>query len=123
MAGRWHSKGRPIVYTAESSALAVLEVLVHLEVDRVPPDFQLLRVDAPDGLAATEYEAARPATLTQTRKWGDQWLAAGRTALAEVPSAIAPGGSNWLVNPAHQDAKAMRVTAKSRWPWDQRLFR
>src|SRR3546814_17761488 len=48
--GRWHSKGRPIVYAAESTALAMLEVLVHLDVDSIPPPFQLMRLQVPDGL-------------------------------------------------------------------------
>jgi RES domain-containing protein len=30
-AARWHSAGRPIVYTAESDALAILEVRVNLD--------------------------------------------------------------------------------------------
>ncbi|MDJ0648735.1 MAG: RES family NAD+ phosphorylase [Xenococcaceae cyanobacterium MO_188.B19] len=35
-AGRWHQKGNKIIYTAESLALATLEIFVHLESDRVP---------------------------------------------------------------------------------------
>ena len=34
--GRWHPQGYKIVYTAESLALASLEIFVHLESDRVP---------------------------------------------------------------------------------------
>ena len=29
--GRWHNSGRPVIYTADSSALAMLEVRVHLD--------------------------------------------------------------------------------------------
>ncbi len=36
VSGRWHQRGNKVVYTAESLALATLEILVHLESDRVP---------------------------------------------------------------------------------------
>lgn len=121
--GRWHNPGRPIVYTAESSALAMLEVLVHLEVEQLPPPFQLLRIETPDDLPFEAWpDGGDPRDAAATAAWGDAWLAAGGTALARVPSVVAPGGSNWLINPAHADARGIRMVAASRWPWDERLF-
>lgn len=123
VAGRWHSRGRLIVYAAESSALAMLEVLVHLEVERPPPAFQLLRIDAPDRIAVETWSGDDVLPdLDETRSWGDAWLAAGRTALARVPSAVAPGARNILLNPLHPDAAGIEVVEASRWPWDPRLF-
>lgn len=45
--GRWHNKGIPVVYLAESPALAMLEVLVHFEMsaEEVPDSYQLLEVE------------------------------------------------------------------------------
>ena len=122
VAGRWHSKGRRIVYAADSSALAMLEVLVHLEVETPPVSFQLLKIEAPD--AKVEHwpmkeDASDPGA---TRDWGDAWLATGRTLLARVPSVVAPGGRNWLINPAHGDAAKLKLLRVGRWPWDKRLF-
>lgn len=37
--GRWNSKGRRMVYTAEHLSLAILEVFVHLNVPTVERDF------------------------------------------------------------------------------------
>jgi RES domain-containing protein len=31
--GRWHERGRPVVYLAEHAALALLETMVHLEIE------------------------------------------------------------------------------------------
>lgn len=122
--GRWHSKGRPIVYAADSSALAMLEVLVHLEVDSVPAPFQLMRVALDDGLAATEWPESRlPRDLAESRAWGDAWLKTADTPLARVPSVIAPDSTNWLLNPVHPATRNARIVARSRWPWDKRLFR
>ena len=123
VAGRWHSKGRPIVYLADSSALAMLEMLVHLEVEALPPPFQLLKVGAPDDLAHAVWPKGEdPRDMEETRTWGDAWLEAGATPLARVPSTVAPHGFNWLLNPAHKSAAKVRLLESSRWPWDERLF-
>lgn len=122
--GRWHSKGRPIVYTAESSPLALLEALVHLDGAMLPEPYQLLRIEGPDELAFDEWDGDRPPeNQAKSAAWGDTWLADGKTALARVPAAVAPHAYNWLVNPAHPDAGQFRIAASGRWPWDQRLFK
>ena len=48
--GRWNFLGRRVVYLAEHPALALLETLVHLEVDAedMPESFRLLSVEVPD---------------------------------------------------------------------------
>lgn len=121
--GRWNTVGRPIVYLAESSALAMLEVLVGYDVAETPATFQLLAIDAPDDLAVTRWATAqdhRDAPLTAD--WGDAFLRADATALARVPSVIAPEGWNCLLNPLHADAARVRIVRAERWPWDARLF-
>jgi RES domain-containing protein len=50
--GRWHNRGLPVVYLAESAALAMLEVLVHFSADAdddIPDNFQLLEIDYSNG--------------------------------------------------------------------------
>lgn len=119
--GRWHSRGRPVVYLAEHSALAMLEVRVHLEVATVPPSFRLIEVDAPDDLAVTEHGWPAP-DEAGCRAWGDAWLAAGETPLARVPSVVAPRGWNMLLNPLHGEAGRCAIVRDERWPWDGRLW-
>ena len=48
--GRWHRKGTPVVYCCDHPSTALLEILVHMDKSRIPPDFQLLRLDCPDEL-------------------------------------------------------------------------
>jgi RES domain-containing protein len=117
--GRWHRVGTEIVYTAESSALAILEVLVHLEAPHIPRDYQLLRIEVPDALNTSAF-SGDPA---QSVSWGTNWAASGDSALAKVPSFVAPHAYNWLINPRHSDATGIVVADASRWPWDERLFR
>lgn len=121
--GRWHAKGKPIVYAADASALAILESLVRIGRITLPQPYQLLRIDAPDDIAVAHWRGDVPPTLNESRAWGMDWLDKAQTALASVPSAVAPHGRNWLINPAHPDAARVSIVAKSRWPWDKRLFR
>jgi RES domain-containing protein len=46
--GRWNSEGKPMLYTASSRALAVLEVLVHLSPLLVPNNFCLVEIEVPE---------------------------------------------------------------------------
>jgi RES domain-containing protein len=121
--GRWNRKGRPIVYMAETSALAMLEVLAGYDVAETPETFQLLEIDVPDGVTPTEWPAGADHRDTAlTADWGDAFLRAGTAALARVPSVIAPQSWNWLLNPLHADAALVRLVRAQRWPWDARLF-
>ena len=127
--GRWHSRGRPIVYCATSAALAVLEVRVHLDLplDLLPDDYVLMQLAAPDDL---EVWNIRPADLPAgwrsrediCRPIGDGWLAQGSTALLRVPSAIVEVERNVLLNPRHRDAGSVAVAEVMPFGWDERLF-
>jgi RES domain-containing protein len=126
--GRWHSVGQRIVYLAESAAGALIESLVHLELDetRLPRSYSLLEIDAPGNVEVETINVldvsdwkSRPAV---TRGLGDEWLRARRTAMARVPSAIAPNTWNVLINPDHPDAVKIRVLQVVRAEYDPRLF-
>ncbi len=126
---RWHTAGRPIVYLAETPAGALLEVLVHLELDEAhrPATYQLLRVEAPDNVAVQRLDLASLSPEwrgkeSETQGKGDLWLRAAESALLAVPSAIVPETSNWLLNPRHPDAALLRITHKLAAPYDARLF-
>lgn len=121
-AGRWHAKGRRIVYTAEHAALALLEALVRFDERRseLPPGYQLLRIEGPD-LAPEEWTGPVPGT-DASRAWGDEWLASGRSLYARVPAVVAPHSHNLLINPAHEAARDLKLVSVERWDWDARLL-
>ena len=55
--GRWHTKGRPIVYTAEHPALSAMEILVHMDMDIDDlPDYVLLKIQTPDDFEILDFE-------------------------------------------------------------------
>ncbi len=125
---RWHTQGRPIVYLAESAAGALLEVMVHLELNPVqmPKSYRLLKVEAPDDVP---FESARLTELgehwvddeTATQTLGDRWLLSRGSALLRVPSAVAPETFNMLLNPAHEMARRLKIVSHREYPWDLRL--
>jgi RES domain-containing protein len=130
LSGRWHSAGHRIVYCAPNPATALLEVLVHTEIDidDVPVNFRYLEIDAPDMLAVEDLDASAlaqswRADLLATRRAGDQWLQSNRTALLRVPSVIVPATWNVLINPRHPDSAQIRVNRTLSHGLDPRLFR
>lgn len=128
--GRWHSRGTEIVYLAENPAAALLERLVHLEIDPddLPSNYRLLSVEIPNDIAfdTVDVDDLPPEwrnTDATTQLIGDSWLHARRTPLLRVPSAITPDTLNWLLNPKHPDAVNAKVINVIDAPFDQRLFR
>lgn len=127
--GRWHSRGRRVVYLADHPASALVEVMVHLEIDPedLPIHYQLLGIEVPDDVAVTALaESELPDGWRQqiavTRARGDEWLRAGATALLRLPSAIVPEAANYLLNPAHADAARISIASALRAPFDPRLM-
>ena len=71
---RWHSGGHPIIYTAESDALAILEVRVNLDLsfDLLPSDYWLVRIEIADDYPVED--TGLRATSPETAAFGDAWL-------------------------------------------------
>jgi len=125
---RWHSAGHRIVYLAESPAGALIEALVHLELDETewPRSYQLMQVEYPAGLKVETLRTGAGKSwknsVESTRRLGDEWLRSSRSALARVPSAILPQTWNVLLNPDHSESKKVRVVRTLRAAYDPRLL-
>jgi RES domain-containing protein len=125
---RWHTQGRRTVYLAGNPASALLEVLVYLEVSdaTIPDAFQLLKIGIPEDVSVErlgKLDEDWADDLRVTRAIGDRWLAANRSALLAVPSAIVPETENWLLNPLHPDAGRVALQWRRRFPYGGRLFK
>lgn len=127
--GRWHHRGRPIVYLAENPAAALLEVLVHVQVSHpgeLPQHYQLMEIALPDDVSSED--AVLPAggdwraDVEATRNCGDDWLTPGRSLLLRVPSAVVGRSFNRLFNPLHPQAMLATVVSVARYPFDDRLL-
>ncbi len=118
------------MYLAATPASALVEILVHLELrdGAFPRSFQLLKVQVPETVSRERLEEATlaPDWIQDnriSRGAGDRWIDEARSALLEVPSAIIPETSNWLLNPMHPDSAAISIAWHRPYPYDGRLFR
>lgn len=125
---RWSTRGKRIVYLAESPAGAMLEVLVHLK-DRgypLPPTFTLIEIEFPETLTVKELLPLADAKWRDmqetTQRIGDEWLGSLETPLSRVPSAIMPRTWNLLLNPLHSQAAQVRVVSTVEDRFDNRLL-
>ncbi|HTB03701.1 MAG TPA: RES family NAD+ phosphorylase [Bradyrhizobium sp.] len=126
--GRWHSQGRRIVYLADHPSSALLELLVHMDRDLIPPTYQLLRIDISldvtiEAVVAGDLSGNWRTDTIASREIGDRWLDRSTSALLRVPSAISEQGQNFLLNPAHPDAAKVTVAEIIHAPFDARLLR
>ena len=67
--GRWNSPGRPVVYAAGHSALAVLEALVWTDPEDVPDDLRLFELEIagrPRPAVLRHPRAGVPSTISGT---------------------------------------------------------
>ena len=126
---RWNSMNTKLVYTAESRALATLEVSVHLDLSEdLPQDRFYVEIDIPDRLTMLEVKLAdlpegwdaKPPTL-MTQVIGDDFVLESEAAVLKVPSSIIPQEFNYLINPNHPDAKKIKVINQSPMTFDSRL--
>lgn len=126
---RWNSLNTRLVYTAETRALATLEVAVHLDLSEdLPNDRYYVEIEIPNDIAIQEVKISdlpdswdnKPPTLT-TQIIGDDFVQQNLAAVLKVPSCIVPQEYNYLINPLHPESKRIKVKSKVRMQFDARL--
>ena len=126
--GRWNSRGVRQAYTASSVSLAMLEILVHVNREDVPEGRRMLAYEIPDAALAELPPNRWPRGWDKlpysdaVRRVGDGFVRDGRQLALRVPSAVARGEFNVLVNPAHPQFGQIRLLADDPLALDPRLF-
>lgn len=126
--GRWNSEGFPVVYTAGSLSLSLLEIIVHLEFKETLKLYKAIPVQVPEKMIETIDTAALPSDwntpLPQpaTLLTGNNWLRNQASPALQVPSAIVPIESNILLNPAHPDFQSLEIGEPIALPVDPRVI-
>lgn len=129
-AGRWHPRGRPVVYCAASPSLALIETLVHVErADLLRFDYVALPVALDEDLLERMNVEDLPTDWriwphpASTQAFGARWFDEQQSVVLEVPSAVVPHERNYLLNPLHPRFGELEVGPPEPFPVDARLTR
>jgi RES domain-containing protein len=118
--GRWHRRGRRVVYFGASAAIVVLEKLAHVDPNALPGDLLLGRFAGhPSVESVTEALDLRDVIACRAR--GERFLEAGRVCALQVSSVVLPEETNYLVNPTHPDAAKIRLVSERSFAFVERL--
>ena len=125
---RWNSKGVEMIYTAQSRALAMAEILVHISLNQLPSDYKMLTINIPDDLNIKNLKASElpkswnshpPSIYSQ--QVGDAFIMANEFCVLKVPSVVVYGDFNYLINPHHKEFNRIKIQSVDDFPFDQRL--
>ncbi len=125
--GRYNNRGTDVAYVAESISLAFLEILVHVEREELLPAYVLCRVEFEESLVERYDTELLPSIWSaspppfEVQAIGDAWVRESRSAVLELPSAVIPSESHYLVNPAHPDFSSLRLHEPEPFELDERL--
>ena len=126
---RWNAKGQRVIYAAGSYATALLEILVHSNLGRLPRGFAFVEIHIPTDVDIEEITAAdlpkwNAADCMACRTFGSRWYEEMRTAVLVVPSVAAAGYErSILINQEHPRFRLISASAPRPVQWDPRLFR
>lgn len=127
--GRWNHAGTPVVYTSASLSLAVLEHLVNLSINNLPDDLVSIQIEIPNDLRRTEISIKDlPANwrnfpaIEELKDIGADWALKEKTALLVVPSVVIPNELNYLINPAIDKARRIKIISVEPFGLDARLY-
>lgn len=122
--GRWNSPGVPMIYTAQSQSLAILEMLVHLESPDILKAYVffeteiniplITRVDLSLLSQNWKDDPAPP----QLQTIGDSWAASLDSVVLSVPSVLVPEERNFLLNPNHPDFSKLKIAGPTAFQFD-----
>jgi RES domain-containing protein len=125
--GRWNSRGIAVAYASENESLALLEYLVHVDLDFIPIDLAFFPAEIPEdaihpidvlpeGWNETPPRAA-------TAPVGDALVLENRHLAMSVPSIVIPFARNYIINPRHARFTEIRFDEPIPFVIDDRLAR
>lgn len=116
--GRWNSLDVPVLYTADSPALAMLETISHIDANGLPQQKYLISIE----IETTSWKQRFAPTINNLPKdwdaipslpssaiFGSNWLTSNKNLVMCIPSAITPENIVILLNPKHPDASKLKV--------------
>jgi RES domain-containing protein len=126
---RWNIKGQRVIYAAESYATALLEILVHSNLARVPRGFAFIEIHISneidiEEITVSDFSKWDASDYVASQSFGSRWYSEMRSAVLVVPSLAASGRQrNILINQDHPQFHLVSASTPRPVEWDRRLFR
>ncbi|MBB6004957.1 RES family NAD+ phosphorylase [Arcicella rosea] len=126
---RWNRRGTSLLYTASHRSLALLEVLVHIGEYYPEDDYAIITLDIPEHQVTILDSSILPKDWAKIFDAGvlasftDHWLKKEQSIAFEVPSAIVPQETNYLINPLHPDFQDVKIKNIEKFTFDERFFK
>lgn len=125
--GRWNSPGHLVIYGSLSQSGAMLEVMAHANIGKLPRYSHMIMIEIP---AALTIETIKAGDLPGwdllnnqvSCQFGDDWIASKRSVALVTPSVIAPHDHNIVINQMHSDFSKLIASTPEPIQWDTRLF-
>ncbi len=125
---RWNSKGKFVIYTASSRALACLENLVHRTGEGDQQNFRITEIEIPGDCTLKSVDINelpekwyKAENYNLCQRIGDRWVEENESLLLQVPSSIIREETNILINPNHPEFPNIRVRNITPFQFDVRL--
>lgn len=127
--GRWNQPVQRMIYTAQTSSLAILEVLGHLSDFGFHVPYKLIELSMNDALCIdyTQFHPELPEGWSShqgggnvTQAIGSEWVSQASSPYLKVPSVHNPLEHNYLLNPIHPDFE-VRIMNKHWYLYHDRL--
>ena len=125
--GRWNSKGTPVLYCASTSSLAILEKLVSIDMDLLPDDLCIAALEIPKSKILKIPEEELPKNWNHypspdaLKSIGKSWIELGNFCTLQIPSAVNPMESNYLINVKHPLMEKIKIKEITLFRIDNRL--
>ncbi len=121
--GRWNPIGVPALYTSNSTALCLLEILVNVKPAYLPA-FNRVVIEVPDELVQPGDPVFFPEPR-QSREYGLHWMREELWVGMKVASSVlvsSPDAFNIILNPTHSGFGKVRILDNSPLHIDPRLL-
>ncbi|MGB0880884.1 MAG: RES family NAD+ phosphorylase [Polaribacter sp.] len=123
---RWNSYGTPMLYTAESAALCVVELnKVYNPYSKIHKYF-LLEIEIPDVkpllIDESFYDENWIHETHISKLLGDYFISENEFLVLKVPSIWIQNCYNYLINPTHIDFEKVKIIEKYPFPFKGELF-
>jgi RES domain-containing protein len=127
--GRWNPKGFPVLYCASTSSLAILERLVHVDFDLLPDDLYIAELEIPENsiqklrLKDLPKDWNKYPGPDKLKMLGKDWIMVNKYLILQVPSAVNPNETNYLINVDHPDVGEIKIRKTYSFEIDERFVK